>query len=122
MYALCLGKLPGVTDLHGSDEVDLKGRIIETKMTKSTNQGVFEIGNVLSKKGKCHIIRVIDLINFRMFEIPHDVFFMKNKGIKINKRGKKKITDSFTFSASYNKTDKKAPQNTSLLLKYEVTQ
>ena len=108
------------TDLHGSDEIDSKGRVIETKMTKSINNGLFEIGNVLSKKDKCDFIRVIDLINFRWFEIPHDVFFNEIYGIKVNKRGIKKITDSFTFSASYNTTDKKAIHNTSLLLKYEI--
>ena len=110
------------TDLHGSDEIDLSGRVIETKMTKSTNNGLFEIGNVLSKKTKCHFIRVIDLINFRWFEIPHDVFFDQNHGIKVYKRGIKKISDSFHFSASYNKTDKKSVHNTSLLLKYEIKQ
>ena len=108
------------TDLHGSDEIDSSGRVIETKMTKSINNGLFEIGNVLSKKNKCHFIRVIDLINFRWFEIPHDAFFDKINGIKINKRGKKKIVDSFTFSASYNKTDKKSMHNTNILLKYEI--
>ena len=108
------------TDLHGSDEIDLYGRVIETKMTKSIYNGKFEIGNVLSKKGKCDFIRVIDLINFRWFEIPHDVFFDKNYGIKIYKRGVKKINDSFWFSASYNETDKIAVHNTSLVLKYEI--
>ena len=38
------------TDLHGSDEIDLSGRVIETKMTKSINNGLFEIGNVESKE------------------------------------------------------------------------
>ena len=109
------------TDLHGSDEIDSKGRIIETKMTKSINNGLFEISNVLSKKGKCHFIRVIDLINFRWFEIPHDVFFDKINGIKIYKRGIKKITNSFHFSASYNETDRKSVHNTNILLKYEIT-
>ena len=108
------------TDLHGSDEIDLLGRVIETKMTKSINNGLFEIGNVLSKENKCDFIRIIDLINFRWFEIPHNVFFDKIHGIRINKRGKKKIVDSFTFSASYNVTDKKAIHNTNILLKYEI--
>ena len=108
------------TDLHGSDEIDSKGRIIETKTTKSINKGLFEIGNVLSKKTKCDFIRIIDLINFRWFEIPHDVFFDEENGIKVSKRGIKKIIDSFFFSASYNKTDNKATHNTQLLLKYEI--
>jgi len=110
------------TDLHGSDEINLKGKAIENKITKSINNGLFEIGNVVSKETKCDFIRIIDLINFRWFEIPHDVFFNKENGIKVYKRGIKKITDSFFFSASYNKTDNKSPHNTQLLLKYEITE
>lgn len=106
------------TDANGSDEINSSGKLVETKVTKSINRGKFEVGNILSKKNKCDIIRIVDLINYRMFEIPHDDFFER---AKINKRGKKKITDSIFWSASYNTSDKLQQENTRLLLDFEVT-
>ena len=105
------------TDANGSDEINSSGKLVETKITKSVNLGRFEVGNVLSKRDKCDIIRIVDLVNFRMFEIPHDDFF---KRAKINKRGKKKIVDSIFWSASYNTADKIQRGNTSLLLDFEI--
>ena len=106
------------TDAHGSDEINTNGDLVETKITKSINLGKFEVGNLLSKKGKCHFIRIVDLVNYRMFEIPHNDFFRR---AKINKRGKKKIYNSIVWSASYNTKDKLARENTQLLLDYEIT-
>tara|TARA_B100001093_G_C26463124_1_gene857317 strand:- start:210 stop:686 length:477 start_codon:yes stop_codon:yes gene_type:complete len=104
-------------DAYGSDEINPQGRLVETKITKSVNQGKFEVGNVLSKKDKCDIIRIVDLENYRIFEIPHDEFF---KRAKIFKRGVKKISDSIFWSASYNTVDKIQRENTTLLLDFEV--
>lgn len=107
------------TDANGSDEINSDGKLVETKVTKAINQGKFEVGNVLSKKDKCDIIRIVDLINFRMFEIPHDVFFER---AKISIRGKKRIVDSIFWSASYNASDNRERGNTQLLLDFEITQ
>jgi hypothetical protein len=106
------------TDAHGSDEINSNGDKVETKITKSINRGKFEIGNILSKKNKCHFIRIVDLINYRAFEIPHNDFFRR---AKIHKRGKKRIFNSIVWSASYNTKDKLARENTQLLLDYEIT-
>ena len=107
------------TDAHGSDEINTNGDLVETKITKSIYRGKFEVGNLLSKEDKCHIIRIVDLVNYRIFEIPHNDFFRR---AKINKRGKKKIYDSIVWSASYNTKDNLARENTKLLLDFEVTE
>jgi hypothetical protein len=105
------------TDAHGSDEINQDGKLVETKITKSINLKKFEIGNIISKRGKCDIIRIVDLINYRIFEIPHDEFF---KYAKFNIRGKTRRSDSLLWSASYNKSDRIEIGNTQLLLDNEI--
>ena len=85
------------TDAYGSDEINQDGKLVETKITKYINGKRFEIGNIISKKGKCDIIRIVDLINYRIFEIQHDEFFKRGK---FSIRGKTRRNNSLFWSAS----------------------
>ena len=105
------------TDAHGSDEINQDGKLVETKITKSISQKKFEIGNIISKKGKCDIIRIVDLINYRIFEIQHDEFFKRGK---FSIRGKTRRNNSLFWSASYNESDKIEVGNTQLLIDNEI--
>ena len=101
-------------DQTGHDEVGSRGRI-ETKFTNYVKpDGTLRINKAgKNKENGFDIIRIIDGINQRIFEIPHDIFY-----------GEAKIYPSgeFLWSCSYNKTDSKQSKNTQLLLKYEVTE
>ena len=65
-----------------------------------------------NKRGGFHFMRIIDGINERIFEIPHDVYYERGKF----------YGNDFRWSASYNKTDKLQRGNTQGLLDYEITE
>ena len=97
----------------GHDEIHkTKGRI-ETKFTNYIMPtGELRINSAgENKRGGFDLLRIIDGINERIFEIPHDEYF------KIGKR----YGGEFRQSSNYNQKDKKQVNNTNLLLKYEVT-
>ena len=97
----------------GHDEIHkTKGRI-ETKFTNYIMPtGELRINSAgENKRGGFDLLRIIDGINERIFEIPHDEYF------KIGKR----YGGEFRWSSNYNQKDKKQVNNTNLLLKYEVT-
>ena len=97
----------------GHDEVHkTKGRI-ETKFTNYIMPtGEMRINSAgENKRNGFDLLRIIDGINERIFEIPHDEYF------NISKR----YGSEFRWSSSYNTRDKKQVNNTNLLLKYEVT-
>ena len=97
----------------GHDEVHkIKGRI-ETKFTNYVKpSGELRINSVgENKRNGFDLLRIIDGINERIFEIPHDEYF------NISKR----YGSEFLWSSTYNQKDKKQVNNTNLLLKYEIT-
>jgi len=97
----------------GHDEVGKNGRI-ETKFTNYIKPtGELRINSAgVNKYGGFDFMRIIDGVNKRIFEIPHDVYYERG-----NFYG-----NEFLWSASYNKTDFKQLRNTKLLLDYEVTE
>jgi hypothetical protein len=102
-------------DTVGYDDTCSKGVRYETKYT-----GKIQVGRTLrinsageNKKGGFDFIRIVDGVNQRIFEIPHDEYFTK---------GGFEPTNQFRWSSSYNKSDKVKRSNTTLLLQYEVTQ
>lgn len=98
----------------GHDEVHkTKGRI-ETKFTNYIMPtGEMRINSAgENKRDGFNLLRIIDGVNERIFEIPHDEYF--NRG--------KRYGGEFRWSPSYNTQDKKQVNNTQLLLQYEVTQ
>lgn len=102
-------------DTTGYDDVCSKGVRYETKYT-----GKIQVGATLrinsagkNKKGGFDFIRIVDGLNQRIFEIPHDEYFAK---------GGFEPTNQFRWSSSYNKFDKVKRDNTALLLQYEVTE
>ena len=100
-------------DAKGCDEIHpIKGKI-ENKFTNYVMPtGELRIGAAgENKKGGFDLLRIIDSVNGRIFEIPHDVYFKEGK-----RYGKE-----FRWSSSYNKKDKRQVNNTQLLLKYEIT-
>ena len=97
----------------GHDEAHkIKGRI-ETKFTNYVKpSGELRINSAgENKRNGFDLLRIIDGINERIFEIPHDEYF------NISKR----YGSEFLWSSTYNQKDKKQVNNTNLLLKYEIT-
>jgi hypothetical protein len=97
----------------GHDEVGENGRI-ETKFTNYIKpNGELRINSAgANKYGGFDFMRIIDGVNKRIFEIPHDVYYERGKF----------YGNEFLWSASYNETDKLQRGNTQLLLKYETTE
>ena len=97
----------------GHDEVGENGRI-ETKFTNYTMPtGELRLNSAgYNKHLGFDLMRVIDGVNERIFEVPHDEWY---------KRGKF-YGNEFRWSASYNETDFKQQGNTQLLLDYEITE
>jgi hypothetical protein len=97
----------------GHDEVGEKGRI-ETKFTNYIMPtGELRINSAgVNKYGGFDFMRIIDGVNKRIFEIPHDVYYERGWF----------YGNEFRWSSSYNKTDFKQQGNTSLLLDYEITE
>jgi hypothetical protein len=96
----------------GHDEVGENGRI-ETKFTNYIMpSGCLRLNSAgENKRDGFDFMRVIDGINERIFEVPHDEWY---------KRGKF-YGNEFRWSSSYNKTDGLQWGNTQLLLDYEIT-
>lgn len=98
----------------GHDEVhEAKGRI-ETKYTNYIlPTGELRINSAgENKRDGFDLLRIIDGINHRIFEIPHDEYFSRSK----------RYGGEFRWSPSYNKYDRKQPVNTALLLDFEITE
>ena len=97
----------------GHDEVGDAGRI-ETKFTNYIKPAgelrVSKAGE--NKRNGFDIMRIIDGINERIFEVPHDVWFTRAKIVG---------NDEFLWSSTYNSKDNIQRGNTELLLEYEVT-
>lgn len=98
----------------GHDEVGEKGRI-ETKFTNYVKpDGILRINKAgENKRNGFDYIRIIDGVNHRIFEIPHDVYFDRSKIY---------ASGEFLWSACYNRFDNKQIRNTKLLLDYEITE
>ena len=97
----------------GHDEVGKNGRI-ETKFTNYIMPtGELRLNSAgYNKYGGFDFMRIIDGVNKRIFEIPHDVYYERGKF----------YGNEFRWSSSYNKTDWKQSGNTQLLLDYEITE
>ena len=97
----------------GHDEVGKNGRI-ETKFTNYIMPtGELRLNSAgYNKHGGFDFMRIIDGVNKRIFEIPHDVYYERGKF----------YGNEFRWSSSYNKTDWKQSGNTQLLLDYEITE
>lgn len=101
-------------DTVGHDDMCSKGVRYETKYTGKIQKGLnLRIGSAgENKKGGFDFIRIVDGVNHRIFQIPHDVYFARGVFDK----------NEFRWSSSYNQSDKVRRENTALLLEYEVTQ
>lgn len=97
----------------GHDEVGKLGRI-ETKFTNYVMKGhmmrINSAGD--NKRNGFDFIRIVDGINERIFQIPHDIYYSR-AGFYGNE---------FRWSSSYNETDKVQVNNTNLLLEHEITE
>lgn len=102
-------------DTVGHDDTCSEGVRYETKYTGKVQKGrTLRINSAgENKKGGFDFIRIVDGVNQRIFEIPHDEYFIK---------GGFEPTNQFRWSSSYNKSDKVKRSNTALLLQHEVTQ
>ena len=100
-------------DKTGHDEVHKTKGKIETKFTNYILQdSTLRINSAgENKRNGFNLLRIIDGVNKRIFEIPHDEYF--NRG--------KRYGSEFKWSPTYNKEDKVQRGNTQLLLDYEVT-
>ena len=100
-------------NMAGHDEIGKLGRI-ETKFTNYVMKGHMMRVNGAgdNKRNGFDFIRIIDGVNKRIFQIPHDVYYSR-AGFYGNE---------FRWSSSYNETDKVQLNNTNLLLEYEITE
>jgi len=98
----------------GYDELSKDNLRIETKFTNYIMPtGELRLNSAgENKRNGFDFIRIIDGINERIFEIPHDVYYERGKF----------YGNEFKWSASYNTTDKIQTGNTQLLFNYEITQ
>ena len=103
----------------GYDQMNAQTRIRkEVKSThsilskgKCEGSGELRIQHIEPKYGKFDILKIIDCVSNRIFEIPHDVFFEKANLIG---------NGEFRWSASYHKADCRQWSNTKFILDYEV--
>lgn len=101
-------------DTVGHDDKCSKGVRYETKYTGKIQKGEnLRIGSAgENKKGGFDFIRIVDGVNHRIFQIPHDEYFTRGLFDR----------NEFRWSSSYNERDKVRRENTALLLEYEITQ
>jgi len=100
-------------DTVGHDDTCSKGVRYETKYTGKIQKGAnLRIGSAgENKKGGFDFIRIVDGVNHRIFQIPHDEYFARGIFHK----------NEFRWSSSYNECDRVRKENTALLLQYEIT-
>lgn len=92
----------------------------ELKYTGSVQgKSVLRVGGLTNKEGKSDNIVIIDGVNNRTFRIPNHIFFAFAQ-LTVSKT-KTSTTTEFHWSVSYNENDNVKPENTKLLLQYEVT-
>jgi len=100
-------------DAVGHDDVCLKGIRYETKYTNyilgKSQLRINSAGE--NKRNGFDILRIVDGVNKRIFEIPHDVYF----------RTARFYGNEFRWSVSYNEKDKVQMDNTKMVLAYEIT-
>jgi hypothetical protein len=114
LYALYTNGI--VRNKTGYDVELPNGILDEIKYTASIQgKSTLRVQGLATKEGKCDNIVIIDGINNRTFRVPTHIFFaFANLTIS-----KDKV--EFHWSVSYNKNDDVKPENTELLLQYEVT-
>jgi hypothetical protein len=104
-------------------ELKTTSTICSVPSTRIHQTCYLQVGGLLSKKGECHEIIILDLVNMRRFCIPHDVFFNEMKFYKSSG------DISFRWYADYNPNkfylngsyrSKVMPHNTMLIKKYEI--
>lgn len=100
-------------DEEGYDYIHPDYGRVEVKSTTDIQNGKnLRVSSLKSKKDKCDFVHVIDMNFDRHFMVPHNVVFYELDLYK---------EDELRWSASYNETDKVKVNNTSTLLKYEIT-
>ena len=100
-------------DEKGYDYIHPDYGRVEVKSTTNIQKGKnFRVNSLKSKKGECDFVHVVDMNSDRHFMVPHNVVFYE---LDLHKE------DELRWSASYNETDKVKVNNTSTLLKYEIT-
>lgn len=109
-------------------ELKSTSTLISSESTLKHFTCYLQISGLKSKKGNCHEIIILDLVNMRRFCIPHDVFFYEMKFYDVTKNDE--VVDwSFRWFGDYD-SDKfylngdyrsdKMSHNTKLIQKYEV--
>jgi len=100
-------------DEEGYDYIHPDYGRVEVKSTTDIQNGEnLRVNSLKSKKDKCDFVHVIDMNSDRHFMVPHNVVFYELDLYK---------EDELRWSASYNETNKVRVNNTSILLKYEIT-
>ena len=97
----------------GHDDRCKDGIRYETKYTNYLLAGkTLRIGSAgENKRGGFDYMRIIDGINRKIFLVPHDTYFAEGKF----------YGNEFRWSGSYNQNDNLQRENTSLLLRHEIT-
>jgi len=91
----------------------------ELKTTSTvTSKRTLQINSLHTKRNKCDFIVILDLFNYRMFEIPHDDFFNKFNFYYTYDEFNFIKTSKITWDSEY--SDIRAAHNTMLIQKYEI--
>ena len=104
----------GIT-LMTSDTIEVKTAVIQSS-------GSIKAYNLDGKEKHCNYVALVDMTrsknDMRISIIPSSVFF--SQGNFNGSKAKNKDKDTFTWSGSYNSTDKIQIQNTQMFLEYEI--
>jgi hypothetical protein len=122
LYAEKHGCLISESDNQNTIGYDAEFKDGTRKELKSTStktvKNMLQINNVHTKENECNFMVILDLYNYRMFEIPHNDFFNKfSFYYTYDKYGRKK-TSKMVWDAEYSGT--RAARNTMLIQKYEI--
>jgi|TARA_B100000959_G_scaffold34553_1_gene32825 hypothetical protein len=68
----------------GYDVIGDSNETYEVKSTASAKTGDFSVGGLLTKKGKCDYIAIVDMLNGRVSIIPAKIFFKRAKLVDVH--------------------------------------
>ena len=100
----------------GYDVIGEGGETYEVKSTASAKTGDFSVGGLLTKKGKCDYIAIVDMLNGRVSIIPAKIFFKRAK--LINAHGGSFRWKNTTGPVNFDTTN---GYNAGLFAEYEIT-
>ena len=110
-------------------ELKTTSTLITTPSTRKNLTCRLQVGGLESKRNNCHEIIILDLVNFKRFDVPHDVFFNEMKLYDVKNKGGVVVNLLFLWYGDYNpnkyflngnERSESMSHNTRLLGNYQV--